>query len=325
MRNTICCHTDTGNNMNTAGIFADEISGAKPICMKHTLLIKILICLASILLLCSFGPVCADNPADDAFSAFMDGASGRYFIEEDDGFTVLELIPAFGKLFASSAHYTKDASLNAYSASELLPLTGSPTSFDFKICSFSNMYMGDIYWKGETRQRLTLQPRGLMISDYRGNGDPLISKSTVFLIQRDNLPTIFPYDPASAQKMYGNSGETALPEYLKGVWRASLMSNGVEVIVNLSLESDGTMILLREPQNNYPPILAKGGYVLSRGLEDIFTLCYLASSPSHGTMPYNGCVKLWSDGIGMILENKGEEFRYLLLMGEEQLGFEKIR
>ena len=42
-------------------------------------------------------------------------------------------------------------------------------------------------------------------------------------------------------------------------------------------------------------------------------------------MPYNGCVKLWSDGIGMILENKGEEFRYLLMMGEEHLGFEKIR
>ena len=293
--------------------------------MKHTLLIKILICLASILLLCSFEPVRADTPADDAFRAFMDDASGRYFIGEEEGFTVLELIPAFGKLFASSAHYTKEASLYAYHASELLPLTGSPTSFDFKISSFSNMYMGDTYWKGETRQRLTLQPHGLMISDYRGNGDPLISKSTVFLIQRDNLPTIFPYDPASAQKMYGNSGETALPEYLKGVWRASLMSNGAEVIVTLSLESDGTMLLLREPQNNYPPILAKGGYVLSRGLDDFFTLCYLVSTPSHGTMPYNGCVKLWSDGIGMILENKGEEFRYLLMMGEEHLGFEKIR
>ena len=311
--------------MNTAGIIADEIDGAELIRMKHALLIKILICLASILLLCSFGPVLADTPADDAFRAFMDDASGRYFIGEDDGFTVLELIPAFGKLFASSAHYTKEASLYTYSASELLPLTGSPTSFDFKICSFSNMYMGDTYWKGETRQRLTLQPHELMISDYRGNGDPLISKNTVFLIQRDNIPTIFPYDPASAQKMYGNSGETALPEYLKGVWRASLMSNGAEVIVTMSLESDGTMILLREPQNNNPPILAKGGYVLSRDLEDIFTLCYLVSSPSHGTMPYNGCVKLRSDGIGMILENKGEAFRYLLMMGEEHLGFEKIR
>ena len=325
MRNNHCCFTDTGNNMNTAGSTADETGRSELIGMKPGLLIKFLICLASILQLCSFGPVRADSPADNAFRTFMDDASGRYFIGEDDGFTVLELIPAFGKLFASSAHYTKEASLYAYSAAELLPLTGSPTSFDFKICSFSNMYMGDIYWEGETRQRLTLQPSGLMISDYRGDGDPLISKNTVFLIQRDDLPAIFPYDPASAQKMYGNSGETALPEYLKGVWKASLMSNGAEVIVNLSLESDGTMTLLREPQNNNPPILAKGGYVLSRGLEDIFTLCYLVSSPSHGTMPYNGCVKLWSDGIGMILENKGEEFRYLLMMGEEHLGFEKIR
>ena len=325
MRNIVCYFTGNGNSLNIAGIITDETGGAELIRMKHALLIKILICLASLLLLCSFRTVRADSPADDAFKAFMDDASGRYFIGENDGFTVLELIPAFGKLFASSAHYTKEASLYAYSASELLPLTGSPTSFDFKICSFSNMYMGDIYWKGETRQRLTLQPRGLMISDYRGDGDPLISKSTVFLIKRDNIPTIFPYDPASAQKMYGNSGETALPEYLEGVWRASLMSNGAEVIVTLSLESDGTLTLLREPPNNYPPILAKGGYVLSRGLEDIFTLCYLASSPSHGTMPYNGCVKLWSDGIGMILENKGEEFRYLLMMGEEHLGFEKIR
>ena len=104
-----------------------------------------------------------------------------------------------------------------------------------------------------------------------------------------------------------------------------MMSNGAEVIITLSLESDGTMTLLREHPENYPPILAKGGYVLSRDSEDIFTLCYLVSSPSQGTMPYNGCVKLWSDGIGMILENKGEEFRYLLMMGEEHLGFEKIR
>ena len=127
------------------------------------------------------------------------------------------------------------------------------------------------------------------------------------------------------QSMYGNDGAAALPEYLKGVWRASLMSNGAEVIVNLALESDGTMTLLREPPGNNPPILAKGGYILSRDSEDSFTLCYLVSSPSHGTMPYDGCVKLWSDGTGMILEDKGQEFRYLLMMGEKHLGFEKIR
>ncbi len=286
---------------------------------------KIHICFALVLMLCSFIPVHAESTLDDGFKAFADDAAGRYFTADEDGFIVLELIPAFGKLFASSARYTKDASLNSYFASELLPLKGGPTSFDFKIRSFSNMYMGDVYWNGETLQRLSLQPRGLLISDYRGDGDPLISKSTVLLIQRDDLPTIFPYDPSSAQRMYGNSDTTALPEYLKGDWRASLMSNGAEVIINLSLESDGTMTLLREPPDNYPPILAKGGYVLSRDSEDIFTLCYLVSSPSHGTMPYDGCVNLWSDGIGMILEDKGEEFRYLLMMGEKHIGFEKIR
>ena len=286
---------------------------------------KIILCFAALLMLCSFVSVHAQSTLDDAFEAFTDDAAGRYFIADEDGFTVLELIPAFGKLFASCARYTKEASLSSYFASELLPLTGDPASFDFNIRSFSNMYMGDVYWEGETRQRLTLQPRGLLISDYRGDGDPLISKSTVLLIRRDDLPTIFPYDPASVQNMYGNAGTTVLPEYLKGVWRASLMNNGTEVIVNLSLESDGTMTLLREPPNNYPPILAKGGYVLLQDSEDVFTLCYLASSPSHGTMPYDGCVKLWSDGIGMILEDKGEEFRYLLMMGENFIGFEKIR
>ena len=133
MRNIICCFTDTGNNLNTAGIIADETGGAEPIGLRPGLLIKVLICLTAILQLCSFRLVRAATPADDAFKAFMDDASGRYFIGEEEGFTVLELIPAFGKLFASSAHYTKEASLYAYSASELLPLTGLPTSFDFRM------------------------------------------------------------------------------------------------------------------------------------------------------------------------------------------------
>ena len=88
------------------------------------------------------------------------------------------------------------------------------------------------------------------------------------------------------------------------------MSNGAEVIVYLSLESDGTMTLLREPQNNNPPILAKGGYVLSWYYNDRFTLCYLAGSPSHGSLPYNGCVRLWSDGNGMILEDASRRIDY---------------
>ncbi len=286
---------------------------------------KIFMCFAAVLMLCSFGPVRAEHTSDDAFSAFMDDAAGRYFTADEEGFTVLELIPAFGKLFASSASYSKEGTLYSYSASELLPVTGGPGSFDFRIRSFSNMSRGGNYWEGETRQCLTLQPRGLLISDYRGDGDPLISKSTVLLKQRDDLPTIFPYDPSSAQKMYGDTGTTAPPGYLQGVWRASVMSDGAEVTVYLSLESDGTMTVLRKPPENYPPILAKGGYVLSGDPKDMSTLCYLVSSPSHGTMPYDGCVKLWSDGTGMILQDNGEEFRYLLMMGMAFVGFEKIQ
>ncbi len=310
---------DTGNRLK-------KIKKVNNMCMKSGLLNKILICFALVLMFCSFGPVRADRTAEDAFRAFMDDAAGRYFTGDEDGFTVLELISAFGKLFASSASYTKEATLYVYNASELLPLTGVPTSFDFRIRSFSNMSMAGNYWEGETRQLLTLQPHRLLISDYRGDGDPLISKSTVLLMRRDDLPSIFPYDPSSAQKMYGDADTVALPEYLKGVWRASVTSNGTEeTVVYLSLESDGTMTLLREPPENYPPILAKGGYVLSRDAEDNFTLCYLVSSPSHGTMPYNGCVKLWSDGNGMILQDKGDEFRYLLMMGMDLIGYEKIR
>ena len=310
---------ETGNRLK-------QIRTDYNMCMKSGLLNKILICFAAVLMFCSFGPALADRTDDDAFRAFMEDAAGRYFTGDEDGFTVLELIPAFGKLFASSASYTKEATLYAYSASELLPLTGVPASFDFRIRSFSNMSRAGNYWEGETRQLLTLQPRRLLISNYRGDGDPLISKSTVLLMRRDDLPTIFPYDPSSAQKMYGDTVPTALPEYLKGVWRASVTSNGdEETVAYLSLESDGTMTLLREHPENYPPILAKGGYVLSRDSEDIFTLCYLVSSPSQGTMPYNGCVKLWSDGNGMILEDKGDEFRYLLTMGMDLIGFEKLQ
>ncbi len=225
-------------------------------------------CIAAVLMLCSFGPVCAERTADDAFTAFMDDAAGRYFSADEDGFTVLDLIPAFGKLFASSVSYIKEASLYSCSASELLPVTGGLWAYDFRIRSFSNMSRGGNYWEGETRQRLTLQPRGLLISDYRGDGDPLISKSTVILKQRDDLPTIFTYDPSSAQSMYGNIGTTDPPGYLQGVWRASVMSDGAEVIVYMSLESDGTMTMLRNTPENYPPILAKGGYVLSRDSKD---------------------------------------------------------
>ncbi len=293
--------------------------------MKPVILNKILLCFAAVLMLCSFGPVRAESTADDAFAAFMENAAGRYFTVDENGFTVLELIPAFGKLFASSALYSQEATLYSYSASELLPITGSPTSYDFEIKSFSNMSMAGNYWEGETVQRLILQPRGLLISNYHGDGDPLISKSTILLTQRDDLPTIFIYDHDYARTMYGDAGTTALPELLKGVWRASVMSDGAEVTVYLSLESDGTMLLLREPPKNYPPILAKGGYVLSQESEETYTLCYFVSSPSSGTMPYNGCVTLWSNGTGMILQNKDEEFRYLLLMGMDFLGFEKIR
>lgn len=293
--------------------------------MKSGLLKKIFIYFGAALVLCLFAPVHAGSTDDEAFKAFMDGAAGRYFTVDEDGFTVLELIPAFGKLFASTASYSEEASLYTYYASELLPITGTPTSFDFNIRSFSNMSRGGNYWEGETRQTLMLQPHGLLVSNYRGDGDPLISKSTVLLIQRDNLPTIFIYDPNFAQEMYGSGDMTDLPENLKGVWRASVMSDGAEVTVNLTLEADGTMTLLREPPENYPPILAKGTYVLSPESEDIFTLCYIVSSPSHGTMPYSGCVKLWSDGIGMILEDAGEEFNYLLTMGMDFVGFEKIR
>ena len=158
----------------------------------------------------------------------------------------------------------------------------------------------------------------LRIKETRGTSKSSHLKNNIFYICN-------PEKTSGGCWIGGNAGTTPLPGTLKGVWRASLMSDGAEVIVNLSLESDGTMTLLREPPENYPPILAKGGYVLSRDSEDILTLCYLVSSPSQGTMPYNGCVKLWSDGTGMILEDKGEEFRYLLMMGMDFIGFEKIR
>ena len=88
--------------------------------------------------------------------------------------------------------------------------------------------------------------------------------------------------------MYGTTGTTPLQGTLKGIRRISLMCDGAEVIDSLSPESDGTTTLLREPPNNYPPIPAKGGYVLPRESEDIFSRGYLVSSPSHGTMPFNG-------------------------------------
>ena len=87
------------------------------IVMRSGLLKIFFLCFAAVLILCSFGSVCAESWADADFKAFMDAAAGRYFSVNEDGFTVLELIPAFGELFASSACYTKEGTLYSYSAS----------------------------------------------------------------------------------------------------------------------------------------------------------------------------------------------------------------
>ena len=93
------------NNPRETGNRLKQIRTVYNMCMKSGLLNKILICFAAVLMFCSFGPARADRTDDDAFRAFMDGAAGRYFTGDEDGFTVLELPAPRRHLISGSVHF----------------------------------------------------------------------------------------------------------------------------------------------------------------------------------------------------------------------------
>lgn len=283
-------------------------------------------------LCCGAAAAAADLPVGIAepFDAFIHAAEGRYFTETEEGTAVLELIPAFGRLFASVGYYMDGGSLYSYYAAELIPVCASQpgicladhfaSSFDLTVRLFSNMSMAGNYWPGETAQRLTLTSAGLMLSHYSGTGDALITKSAVLLIRDQDLPGMFVYGPEYAE-MIGNAGQMfPVPEKLQEDWQA----DGGEVTIQLSFGEDGMMYFLKDQGTEQPPLLLKGGFWLPEGKNGQYQLCYLMSSPSSGTMPYSGCVMMVIDDNALIVTPApGESDTVFLPEGFESMRYER--
>ena len=206
-----------------------------------------------------------------------------------------------------------ERSLYSYYAAELIPVcptedpgcTGnaSESSFDVAVRLFSNMAMAGAYWPGETRQRLTLVPGGLLLSNYSGDGDALISKESTLLKRDGSVPGMFPYGPGEADRMAGNDGGSGIPAALTGSFRAVLQDEGETASVWFSLDRDGTILMLRDQDAGDPPLLLKGGASASKGEDGSYRLCWLMSSPSSGQMPYSGCVNARMEDDTMVVSH----------------------
>lgn len=229
-------------------------------------------------------------------------------MSDADGYRVLELIPVYGRLFASAALYMESGSLYSYYAAELIPVcltqtggcTGMQTaaSFDLEIRIFSNMSYAGNYWPGETRQRLTLVSGDLLLSDFSGDGDALISKSDILLSRNDTLPSLMTYGPRHAEMFSGIENKCEIPVVLCGDWTDSWNNAAAAAISRMSLNADGNMTYLQDNGTDHPPLLLKGGFILSEDAEYSYSLCYLMSSPASGMMPYTGCAAvMYANGM----------------------------
>ena len=290
--------------------------------MKHFYLSLLLLIAAMASLSGGFTAASAEN-APEPFRSFAENAEGRYFTSTSEGTAVLELIPAFGRLFASVGYYMGERSLYSYYAAELIPVcrtedpgcTGnaSGSSFDVSVRLFSNMAMAGTYWPGETRQRLTLVPGGLLLSNYIGEGDALISKGSTLLERNGSVPGMFPYGPAEADRMAGNDGVSGIPAALTGSFSAVLQDEGKTASVWISLDRDGTILMLRDQEAGDPPLLLKGGFSASEGEDGSYRLCWLMSSPSSGQMPYSGCVNARMERDRMVVSHSQDNDDDLML------------
>ena len=262
--------------------------------------------------LCFFSSVSAEETksgnaeidSSDRFVSFCENAAGRYGLSSDYDTAVLELVPAFGRLFASVAYYMDGGSLYSYYASELAPacmirsdLCGTDTelSFVLDIRSFSNMSYAGEYWPGETYQRLTLNDQGIALSDFEGDGDPLLTADDSQLIRDPSAPSVFIYAPGGGSVPDKFGFEFMVPEYLEGSWR----SGAGDETVFVSFGADKRIMLLSDPAGSpsvSPSELYIGTYSLLKTQPDSFVMCYIMSRPDSGGMPYEGCAMLQTGG-----------------------------
>ena|GEM_PF-3720319 len=252
----------------------------------------------------------ASGEALTAFRAFSESAAGKYLCWREDDVAVLELVPAFGRLFASVAYYYEDC-LYSYYAVCLQPddLTqaalragNSETSFALNARSHSNMSYAGAYWPDEEKWRLTLTADGLVLADLLNGGESAY-------LRADDAPSVLCYGPEEAAMRYG-AGTEGVPEALAGAWCATWRVNGEDSVARVSIGADGCLTMLLSGGAERPPMLLRGGCVIEAAGEGAWTLRYLMSGLSSGTMPYEG---------GAVLSVDGDELHVSALEGEDSL------
>lgn len=267
------------------------------------------------------------------FNQFMEKAAGRYFTMTKEGTVVLELIPAFGKLFGAVGYYMED-SLYSYYAAEFTPacvfvedgcLSPSTSSFslDFVIQFFSNMSNAGNYWDGLSQQRLTLLSDDLLLSNFAGNGDGLISKNMILMFRQDNAQTMFPYNAEMAEGLLEEKRIAAVPGFLINSFSFVRNECDIDLTQQISFDENGNMMMLRSNAVT-PPLLLKGGYAVSENDDDSYVLCYLMSSPASGTMPYSGCALLRYSN-GSLLVSEYDDWNKLLTGSDSQRTYRPMK
>ena len=275
----------------------------------------------------------ADGNAAGLFGIFSENAAGRYSAETDEGLAVLELSPAFGRLFASVGLYFEGSSLYSYYMAELIPVCTDDTgfcphehsdhSFDLHIRLFSNMSYAGSYWPGETVQRLTVMPDGILLSHFSGSGYALISKTGMTLRRDDAAPGMTAYGPEYIMTI-PDDRKVSLPETLEGGWKASFNVDDTETTVFFVLDGDGTMVSLQDCGSEEPPLLLNGGFRAAEESDGRFYLCYLMSSPASGLMPYGGCVYMAEEnGSLAVAADPAEDEEVLLPSGVSAAVYER--
>lgn len=265
-----------------------------------------------------------------AFRAFSEAAAGKYVLEREDDTAVLELVPAFGRLFASVMYYMED-DLYSYYAAELLPgdlslpenrAGNSETSFGLTVRAYSNMSHAGDYWPGEARQRLTIIGNTLVLTDFEGDGEGLLDGKNALLSRDDNAPGGVRYKPAMVNRIFSLAGKGRRPEALRGAWNASWRVDDAEHSARLTLGADGLMTVLLENPDE-PSRLLRGGYAATQADNGVYTLFYVLSALDTGTMPYSGSVRAEPDEDELILSAVEGEDALLLPEGEEMIAFER--
>ena len=264
-----------------------------------------------------------------AFRTFGANAAGRYAVQMDDDLVVVELIPAFGRLFASVAYYM-EGSLYSFLAAELTPddLTqaanragNSETSFTLNVRSHSIMSNAGQYWPGEAKQRFTLTGDGLLLSGFAGDGSALVSAEDTALLRAEDVPGVLVYGPADAAMAYDVGARVDAPEAMTGAWSATWRADGVDRVVRMELAADGMMTVLLTAFDGRPARLLRGGYALLPAADNTYALHYLLSAVDSGTMPFEGSARLAPDGNGLAVSafelSEGWTDECLLLPDEE--------